>query len=203
MRLENPPPPPKVYSTPPHSAQCVKLGKFDMDRTISFVPPDGEFKLMSYRITDNVNLPFRVLPVVKELGRTRLEINIKVKSMFTFKLFATNVVIKIPCPKNTAIANVSAASGKCKYDPEHGGIIWKLRRFPGDTEYFMSGEVEIMSSVSEKPWSRPPITMDFQVPMFASSGLHVRFLKVFEKSNYQTIKWVRYITKAGQYQHRI
>jgi len=76
--------------------QCVKLGKFDMDRTISFVPPDGEFQLMTYRITENVNLPFRVLPVVKELGRTRLEINIKVKSMFTFKLFATNVVMKIP-----------------------------------------------------------------------------------------------------------
>ena len=183
--------------------QCVKLGKFDMDRTISFVPPDGEFQLMSYRITENVNLPFRVLPVVKELGRTRLEVNVKVKAMFTFKLFATNVVIKIPLPSNTAVANVSAASGKCKYEPAQGGIIWKLRRFPGDTEYFMSGEVELMSTMSDKVWSRPPIVMDFQVPMFAASGLHVRFLKVFEKSNYQTIKWVRYITKAGQYQHRI
>ena len=224
--------------------QCVKLGKFDMDRTISFVPPDGEFQLMScatrrppapmgprrarprsgrpcharaepprvrgdvcvwrrYRITENVNLPFRVLPVVKELGRTRLEVNVKVKAMFTFKLFATNVVIKIPLPANTAVANVSAASGKCKYEPTQGGIIWKLRRFPGDTEYFMSGEVTMMSTTNEKQWSRPPIVMDFQVPMFAASGLHVRFLKVFEKSNYQTIKWVRYITKAGQYQHRI
>jgi len=183
--------------------QCVKLGKFDVDRTISFVPPDGEFQLMSYRITENVNLPFRVLPVVKELGRTRLEVNVKVKAMFTFKLFATNVVIKIPLPKNTAVANVSAASGKCKYEPAQGGIIWKLRRFPGDQEYFMSGEVEMMSTMGDKAWSRPPIVMDFQVPMFAASGLHVRFLKVFEKSNYQTIKWVRYITKAGQYQHRI
>jgi|TARA_B100000524_G_C23644949_1_gene368103 AP-2 complex subunit mu-1 len=183
--------------------QCVKLGKFDMDRTISFVPPDGEFQLMSYRITENVNLPFRVLPVVTEKGRTRLEINIKVKSMFTFKLFATNVAIKIPLPKNTAVCNVSAASGKCKYEPDQQGIIWKLRRFPGDTEYFMSGEIEMMATMGDKGWSRPPITMDFQVPMFAASGLHVRFLKVFEKSNYQTIKWVRYITKAGQYQHRI
>jgi len=183
--------------------QCVKLGKFDMDRTISFVPPDGEFQLMSYRITENVNLPFRVLPVVKELGRTRLEVNVKVKAMFTFKLFATNVVIKIPLPSNTAVANVSAASGKCKYEPAQGGIIWKLRRFPGDTEYFMSGEIEMMSTMNDKAWSRPPIVMDFQVPMFAASGLHVRFLKVFEKSNYSTIKWVRYITKAGQYQHRI
>jgi len=183
--------------------QCVKLGKFDMDRTISFVPPDGEFQLMTYRITENVNLPFRVLPVVKELGRTRLEINVKVKSMFTFKLFATNVVIKIPLPKNTAVATVSAASGRVKYEPDQGGVIWKLRRFPGDTEYFMSGEVEMMATMNSNAWSRPPITMDFQVPMFAASGLHVRFLKVFEKSNYQTIKWVRYITKAGQYQHRI
>jgi len=39
--------------------------------------------------------------------------------------------------------------------------------------------------------------------MFAASGLHVRFLKVFEKSGYQTVKWVRYITKAGSYQYRL
>ena len=39
--------------------------------------------------------------------------------------------------------------------------------------------------------------------MFTASGLHVRFLKVFEKTAYQTTKWVRYITTAGQYQIRI
>jgi AP-2 complex subunit mu-1 len=39
--------------------------------------------------------------------------------------------------------------------------------------------------------------MSFQVPMFTSSGLKVRFLKVWEKSGYQTVKWVRYLTKAG------
>ena len=26
--------------------QCVRLNEFDSDRTISFVPPDGEFELM-------------------------------------------------------------------------------------------------------------------------------------------------------------
>ncbi|KAJ1718348.1 clathrin associated protein complex medium subunit, partial [Coemansia biformis] len=53
------------------------------------------------------------------------------------------------------------------------------------------------------PWSRPPIGLDFQVLMFTASGLLVRFLKVFEKSNYQSVKWVRYMTKAGSYQIRI
>ncbi len=28
--------------------RCVRLGQFDQDRTISFIPPDGEFELMKY-----------------------------------------------------------------------------------------------------------------------------------------------------------
>ena len=28
--------------------QCVRLGKFDTDRSISFIPPDGEFELMRF-----------------------------------------------------------------------------------------------------------------------------------------------------------
>ena len=40
--------------------------------------------------------------------------------------------------------------------------------------------------------------------MYTASGLIVRFLKVFEKSNYTSIKWVRYLTKAsGSYQVRV
>jgi AP-1 complex subunit mu len=34
--------------------QCVRLSRFDNDRTISFVPPDGEFELMSYRLNTQV-----------------------------------------------------------------------------------------------------------------------------------------------------
>ncbi|KAG8148130.1 putative AP-1 complex subunit mu-2-like protein, partial [Naja naja] len=31
--------------------QCVRLSRFDNDRTISFIPPDGDFELMSYRLS--------------------------------------------------------------------------------------------------------------------------------------------------------
>lgn len=182
--------------------QCVKLGKFETERTISFIPPDGEFQLMSYRVTENVNHPFRVKPIIHEIGRTRIEVDLKVKSMFPFKLFAQNVTIMIPVPKNTALVRVTSSAGKAKYKAEKSVIEWKLRKFPGETEYGLSGEVELMASTSEKSWSRPPISMDFQVPMFTASGLYVRFLKVSEKSHYQTVKWVRYITKAGTYHFR-
>jgi AP-2 complex subunit mu-1 len=46
--------------------QCVKLGKFDTNRSISFVPPDGEFDLVKYRTTDDVLLPFTITPLVNE-----------------------------------------------------------------------------------------------------------------------------------------
>ena len=51
--------------------RCVRLGKFDADRTITFIPPDGEFELMRYRVNDNVNLPFRLIPAVQEEGQTK------------------------------------------------------------------------------------------------------------------------------------
>jgi len=183
--------------------RCVRLGQFDHDRTINFIPPDGEFEMMKYRITQNVNLPFRVIPVINEYGKSRVEYEIKVKGNFSAKLFATNIVIRIPTPKNVAKWKIIQGLGKAKYNPEQNAIIWKIKKFPGDASYILKAEVKLMASVEDKVWSRPPITMDFQVPMFTSSGLHVRFLKVIERSNYSTIKWVRYITRAGQYQIRL
>ncbi len=90
--------------------QCVKLGKFDSDRTISFTPPDGVFELMKYyyslilnyteqiegwtlqinqiiryRTTENLHLPFRVFSVINEVGTTRVEVQITVKANFSPK----------------------------------------------------------------------------------------------------------------------
>ena len=38
--------------------QCVRLSRFENDRTISFIPPDGEFELMSYRLNTHVRSQF-------------------------------------------------------------------------------------------------------------------------------------------------
>ena len=76
---------------------------------------------------------------------------------------------------------------------------FRIRKFSGDASYVLNGEVHLKALLVDKAWQRPPINLEFQVPMFTSSGLHVRFLKVVEKkNNYQTVKWVRYITKNGQ-----
>ena len=55
--------------------QAVNLGRYNAEKVVSFVPPDGEFELMKYRCQDGINSPFTVLPVVTEHGRTRVEVS--------------------------------------------------------------------------------------------------------------------------------
>merc|ERR1712232_437031 len=97
----------------------------------------------------------------------------------------------------------SISAGKAKFEPSQRAIIWRLRRFPGRQEYSILADVELAATVTEKQWVRPPINMTFEVPQFTSSGLRVRFLKVQEKSNYKPVKWIRYVTRAGAFQHRL
>ena len=40
--------------------QCVNLGRFNTEKVVSFVPPDGEFELMKYRCQEGISLPFKV-----------------------------------------------------------------------------------------------------------------------------------------------
>ncbi|KAN0115358.1 Mu homology domain containing protein [Hyaloscypha variabilis] len=182
--------------------QCVKLGKFDTDRIISFIPPDGEFELMRYRATENVNLPFKVHAIVNEVGKTKVEYSIAIRANYGSKLFATNVIVKIPTPLNTARITERCTQGKAKYEPSENVIIWKIPRFTGQNEFVLSAEATLTSMTNQKAWSRPPLSLNFSLLMFTSSGLLVRYLKVFEKSNYSSVKWVRYMTRAGSYEIR-
>ncbi|KAF9495807.1 clathrin adaptor, mu subunit [Pleurotus eryngii] len=183
--------------------QCVRLDEFDATRTISFIPPDGEFELMRYRSTSNIKLPLRIIPTVTEIGTTQVSYAVTIKTNFNNKLSATNVVLRIPTPLNTTAVDCKVGSGKAKYVPGENVVVWKVPRIQGGQECTLSATAELTSTTHRQVWARPPIDVDFQVLMFTASGLIVRFLKVFEKSNYHSIKWVRYLTKAsGSYQIR-
>lgn len=80
----------------------------------------------------------------------------------------------------------------------------RIPRLQGGAECTLTAMGDLTATTNRVPWARPPIDVDFQVLMFTASGLLVRFLKVFEKSNYNSVKWVRYLTKAaGSYQIRV
>ena len=63
--------------------QCVRLSRFENDRTISFIPPDGEFELMSYRLNTQVKPLIWVESDVRSHSGSRIEYTLKV-SLFLF-----------------------------------------------------------------------------------------------------------------------
>ncbi|KAE9528901.1 hypothetical protein AGLY_012476, partial [Aphis glycines] len=185
--------------------QCVKLSKFETEHSISFIPPDGEFELMRYRTTKDISLPFRVIPLVREVGRTRMEVKAVLKSNFKPSLLGQKIEVKIPTPLNTAGVQLLCLKGKAKYKASDNAIVWKIKRMAGMKETQLSAEIDLLETDTKKKWTRPPISMNFEVP-FAPSGFKVRYLKVFEPklnySDHDVVKWVRYIGRSGLYETR-
>lgn len=78
--------------------QCVRLSRFENDRTISFIPPDGDFELMSYRLQTTVKPLIWVEAVVETYSGSRVEYLVKAKAQFKRKSTANNVEIEVPVP---------------------------------------------------------------------------------------------------------
>jgi len=78
--------------------QCVRLSRFENDRTISFIPPDGEFELMSYRLSQAVKPLIWVEAAVEHHRGSRVEYMVKCRAQFKRRSTANNVEIYVPVP---------------------------------------------------------------------------------------------------------
>jgi len=182
--------------------QCVRLSRFDNDRTISFIPPDGEFELMSYRLNTHVKPLIWIESVIERHAHSRVEIMVKAKSQFKRRSTANNVEIVIPVPNDADSPKFKTTIGHCKYAPEQNAVIWTIKSFPGGKEYIMKAHFGLPSVAGDLNEGKPPINVKFEIPYFTTSGIQVRYLKIIEKSGYQALPWVRYITQNGDYQLR-
>lgn len=180
--------------------KCVELDKYDSDQVIRFVPPDGTFQLMTYHIANSATLPFRLHSSVNTDG-DKVSVKVRLRSTFSSKLSATNVVVKVPMPNGVMRNSITCSNGKAKLLPEDDVVQWKFSRFYGDAEHELN--IDLGVDHLDFGWSKPSITLDFTMEMYSASGLAVNFLKVSEKSNYRTMKWVKYTTQAGSYEIRL
>lgn len=105
--------------------QCVKLSKFETEHAISFIPPDGEYELMKYRITKDISFPFRIIPLVREVGRTKMEVKVVLKTNFKPSLIGQKIEVKIPTPLNTSGVQLICMKGKAKYKASENAIVWR------------------------------------------------------------------------------
>jgi len=188
--------------------QCVRLARFETDRVISFIPPDGEFELMSYRLDTEVR-PLIWVECHQDIkSHSRIEYIIKIKSEFKRRSTANNVEILIPVPPDADSPSFKTSMGKVEYIPEENCLKWDIKQFNGQKEYLMRAHFGLPSVGATDAGQldeseRAPIRVRFEIPYFTVSGIQVRYLKIIEKSGYQALPWVRYITQNGDYSIRM
>lgn len=185
--------------------QCVRLVQFMSDRTISFIPPDGDFVLMTYRLPTKIKPLIHVESNIVEptSTTTRLRYSIKAKTNFRSRSVATNVEIHIPVPQDADTPAFHVSMGCVKYLPDKNLMVWCIKHFPGQKEHILSANFGFPSTLQKLPSTmKKPINVLFEIPYFTVSCLTVRYLKIVEKSGYHALPWVRYITRNGDYSIR-
>lgn len=180
--------------------QCVRLSRFENDRTISFIPPDGEFELMSYRLNTQVKPLIWVECIVENHSGSRVEYMLKAKAQFKRRSTANNVEIIIPVPDDADTPRFRTNIGSVHYAPEQSAIVWKIKQFGGGKEFLMRAELGLpsvrgddekgggmmggfggsMGGVGERGKGKRPISVKFEIPYFTTSGIQVRYLKIIE-----------------------
>ena len=185
--------------------QCVNKKKFENERIIEFIPPDGEFELMSYRLDMQIKPLISVKITINTINDTRIEYIAKAKTNFKNRSVANNVSIYIPVPLDIQNATFKTTSGSVVYLSDREDLLWFIKRFEGQTELDMncSFQVPTVRIDDTTKHLKRPIQVSFEIPYFTVSGFQVRYMKIVEKSGYEAVPWVRYFTKNGEYNIRI
>ncbi len=185
--------------------QCVRLSRFESNRTISFIPPDGEFDFMHYRLNTKVRPLIWIEAQVESHKNSRIEFLIKAKSNFKRRSNANNVEISVSVPEDADSPNFKTSIGKVEYEADKSCMTWKIKQFAGQKQYMMRAHFGLPSVTSDDSDAalKKPISVKFEIPYFTVSGIQVRYLKITEKSGYHALPWVRYITQNGDYQVRM
>lgn len=191
---------------------CVRYNRFDRDKVVSFVPPDGEFELMRYRVNlqGNVSAPLYCQPSLdfdysQDRGSMAILIGQRLQSSLIFPgqkkqiLVVEDVSVIIPFSRNVRTANFTVTLGSVLFDESTKVAKWTIGKVTSDKSPQLTGVILLQpqSTVEEAP----PISLNWKVPMASVSGLAVQSLQLLNES-YKPYKGVRSVAKSGKFQIR-
>ncbi|XP_075516854.1 AP-4 complex subunit mu-like isoform X2 [Primulina tabacum] len=189
--------------------ESVHLGSFDVDRTLSLVPPDGEFPVMNYRITQEFKPPFTINCLIEEAGSLKAEVILKIRAEFPSKTTANTVLIEMPLPTCTTRVNFDLEAGvvgqTADFKESHRKLEWNVKKFVGGSEHTLRAKLNFSQVLHGNITKEAgPVSMSFTIPMYNPSGLEVKYLQIAKKSKaHNPYRWVRYVTQANSYVARI
>ncbi|KAI8619413.1 Mu homology domain-containing protein [Chytriomyces sp. MP71] len=140
---------------------CVRYFRFEKERVVSFVPPDGDFKLMDYvmHLTNSTHLPVQIKPHI-QLTKSGGKLSLSVHPRSTGGKALEQVIVTVALPPQVTGAQMNGSVGSVQYDQNARKIRWIIQKIAPDAPApQLTGTLttdEIVSLAEEKFVSPPP-----------------------------------------------
>ena len=192
---------------------CVRYGRWERESVVSFVPPDGPFTLMTYRLNDRApQTPLVCRPAVSwradGTGRASFALITKPLSTRTSsgagpagEAAIDDVRLVVSFPRAVKSTDLATDMGTVTTDGRTGDISWSLRSIPRDRTPELAGNV-FLAAGAPQPIEPVHATLHYAVANANVSGLNVRDLMLVGGEKYPFFKGVRVTTKTGRVQIR-
>ncbi|KAH6819022.1 Clathrin adaptor complexes medium subunit family protein [Perilla frutescens var. frutescens] len=177
---------------------CVRLRPWESNQILSFVPPDGLFKLMSYRVKKLKNTPIYVKPqFTSDSGTCRINVLVGIRNDPGKSIDSITVQFRLPpCVLSSDLSS------------NHGAVnvladktcSWTIGRMPKDKAPNMSGTLALETGI-ERLHVFPTFQVGFRIMGVALSGLKIDKLDL-KNLPFRPHKGFRALTKGGEFQVR-
>lgn len=207
--------------------ECVDLRDFYTSQVLEIQPPEGEFVVMNYRVTDDFRLPFLIKPTLEQLGPSRLDLLIELRAAIPSHHYGGNLLLTCPMPRSALSVTTQTLPRvfpqSSEYIEQDNKVAWSIKKLQGGGEASLRCRISLSqplpSNVSHNhvlTFLRKeigPITLMFEIPMYNISNVQVRYLRIFDSVTGpgthtaspmdNPFRWVRYVTQSNSYVCRL
>jgi len=179
---------------------CIRFKRWEGEKLLSFIPPDGNFRLISYHIGSQsiVAIPIYIKHFIS-FREGRLDITVGPKQ--TMGRQVEDVSLEIPMPKSVLNCTLTPSQGKYTFDPVSKVLHWEVGKIDVTKLPNLKGNISLQTGAGAVE-ANPTVNVHFMINQMAVSGLKVSRLDMYGEK-YRPFKGVKYITKAGKYQIRL
>lgn len=177
---------------------CVRFRPWESHQILSFVPPDGQFKFMSYRVKKLKSTPIYVKPqLTSDAGTCRLSVLVGIRHDPGKTI--DSITIQFQLPPSVSSTDLTANHGTVNI-LANKTCSWSIGRIPKDKAPSLTG-ILVLEAGTEKLHVFPTFQVEFRIMGVALSGLKIDKLEVKNVAN-RPYKGFRALTRAGEYQVR-
>eukprot|EP00756_Hemistasia_phaeocysticola_P045386 Hpha_TRINITY_DN19141_c0_g1::TRINITY_DN19141_c0_g1_i1::g.94821::m.94821/K12398/AP3M; AP-3 complex subunit mu len=201
---------------------CVRYGRYEQDKSLHFIPPDGQFTLATYRLAPGRNPlpPFYVQPQIsfgdgEDGGKATVMVGFRggggagtqakggggmsggAGDKDDKKEPVQDVRLRIPMPSAVDGCDCTATQGKSWFDYTDREVVWEIGRINKQKQAPNLSIAMHLSAAEERPTALPPVIVDYKMPQSNYSDLKIDSVTLLNEK-YRPYKGVRSMSRAGK-----